>query len=63
MSSLMALIYHDVPAVYQQTLAEAADFAYRVVGCSVSRRMANGVSHRPRERGCEAGRGTRVTAA
>jgi hypothetical protein len=59
----LRLTYHDVPAVYQQALAEAAGFAYRVVGCGVSRRMANGASHRPRERGYEAGRGTRVTAA
>ena len=62
MSSLMALTYHDLPAVCQQALAKLRALL-SVVGCGVSRRMANRASHRPRERGYEAGRSTRVTAA
>ena len=53
----------DLRNVYQQALAEAAGFVYRGVGRGVSRRIANGASHRPRERGYEAGRSTQVTAA
>ena len=53
----------DLRNVYQRLWPRQAGFVYYGVGRGVSRRIANGASQRPRERGYEAGRSSQVTAA